>query len=124
MNNLLTLEISCGEKGPFRSADLCYHSVYCPEADTDSESCVDSPFIYCSPTTREVYIAAWIPINQSLTNEQLLLRLEKNPHRINFHRGILESRQQHYKHLRKLLVSFTAVGECKKLICAFRRQYH
>lgn len=45
-----------------------------------------SPFIYCSPTTRE-----------------LLLRLEKNPHRINLHRGILESRKQHYKHLSKLL---------------------
>lgn len=45
-----------------------------------------STFIYCSASTRE-----------------LLLRLEKYPHRMNFHRGILESRKQHYKHLSRLL---------------------
>ncbi|OJJ47783.1 hypothetical protein ASPZODRAFT_94616 [Penicilliopsis zonata CBS 506.65] len=45
-----------------------------------------APFIYCSAATRE-----------------LLLRLEKYPHRMNFSKGILESRRLHYKHLAKLL---------------------
>ncbi|KAM3425757.1 hypothetical protein BST61_g7688 [Cercospora zeina] len=45
-----------------------------------------SPFIYCSPATREI-----------------LLRLEKYPHRMNFAKGILESRQQTYRHLKKIL---------------------
>ncbi|KAJ5679126.1 hypothetical protein N7462_007370 [Penicillium macrosclerotiorum] len=45
-----------------------------------------SPFIYCSPATRE-----------------LLLGLEKWPHRINFEQGILEARRVHYRHLQKLL---------------------
>jgi hypothetical protein len=36
---------------------------------------------------------------------QLLLRIEKYPHRMNFNKGILESRRLHYKHLAKLLVS-------------------
>ncbi|KAF7589833.1 DNA crosslink repair [Aspergillus hancockii] len=45
-----------------------------------------APFIYCSAATRE-----------------LLLRIEKYPHRMNFSRGILESRRLHYKHLAKLL---------------------
>ncbi len=45
-----------------------------------------APFIYCSWATR-----------------QLLLRLEKYPHRMNFAKGILESRKQHYRHLRNLL---------------------
>ena len=49
------------------------------------ESC-KSPFIYCSPATKEI-----------------LLRLEKYPHRMNFAKGILEARKQTYKHLRKLL---------------------
>lgn len=49
------------------------------------ESC-KSPFIYCSPATRE-----------------LLLRLEKYPHRMNFAKGILESRKQTYRHLKFLL---------------------
>ncbi len=44
------------------------------------------PFIYCSPATREI-----------------LLRLEKYPHQINFHKGILESRKPTYKHLTKLV---------------------
>ncbi|KAL2007826.1 hypothetical protein VTN00DRAFT_7808 [Thermoascus crustaceus] len=43
-------------------------------------------FVYCSAATRE-----------------LLLRIEKYPHRMNFSKGILESRKQHYKHLSKLL---------------------
>src|SRR5277367_6032926 len=45
-----------------------------------------SPFIYCSAATKA-----------------LLLRLERYPHRINFEKGILESRKQHYKHLKNLL---------------------
>ncbi|RDL42392.1 uncharacterized protein BP5553_02371 [Venustampulla echinocandica] len=45
-----------------------------------------SPFIYCSTATRE-----------------LLLRLERYPHRLNFALGILESRKQQYKHLKNLL---------------------
>jgi DNA cross-link repair 1C protein len=49
------------------------------------ESC-KSPFIYCSPATKEI-----------------ILRLEKYPHRMNFAKGILEARKQTYKHLRKLL---------------------
>ncbi|KAJ0422295.1 hypothetical protein BJY00DRAFT_300406 [Aspergillus carlsbadensis] len=45
-----------------------------------------APFIYCSAATRE-----------------LLLQIEKYPHRMNFNNGILESRRLHYKHLSKLL---------------------
>lgn len=45
-----------------------------------------SPFIYCSAVTREI-----------------LLRLEKYPHRMNFAKNILESRKQTYRHLKKLL---------------------
>jgi len=52
---------------------------------TGLESC-KSPFIYCSPATREI-----------------LLRLEKYPHRMNFAKGILESRKQTYRHLKNLL---------------------
>ncbi|EDN07067.1 predicted protein [Histoplasma mississippiense (nom. inval.)] len=51
-----------------------------------------APFIYCSAATREI-----------------LLRLEKYPHRINFSKGILESRKQHYKHLSKLLGNGKAI---------------
>lgn len=54
------------------------------------ESC-KSPFIYCSPATRE-----------------LLLRLEKYPHRMNFAKGILESRKQTYRHLKSLVRSVLA----------------
>ncbi|KAJ5157086.1 DNA repair metallo-beta-lactamase [Penicillium canariense] len=45
-----------------------------------------APFIYCSPATRE-----------------LLLRLERFPHRINFGSGILEAREVTYRHLGKLV---------------------
>ncbi|KAL1954603.1 hypothetical protein VTO42DRAFT_898 [Malbranchea cinnamomea] len=45
-----------------------------------------APFVYCSTATREI-----------------LLRIEKYPLRMNFSKGILESRKQHYKHLAKLL---------------------
>ena len=44
------------------------------------------PFIYCSKATREI-----------------LLRLERYPHRMNFARGVTECRKQTYKHLSKLL---------------------
>ncbi|GJN84252.1 hypothetical protein PLIIFM63780_007808 [Purpureocillium lilacinum] len=45
-----------------------------------------SPFVYCSGGTREI-----------------LLRLERYPCRINYAQGILETRQQTYKHLSKVL---------------------
>ncbi|KAL6811847.1 hypothetical protein V8C40DRAFT_283813 [Trichoderma camerunense] len=45
-----------------------------------------SPFVYCSAATREI-----------------LLRLERYPCRINYARGILEARQQTYKHLSKVI---------------------
>ena len=44
------------------------------------------PFVYCSATTK-----------------RLLLRMERYPHRINFAKGILESRKQHYRHLKLVL---------------------
>ncbi|EHY58617.1 hypothetical protein HRR83_007337 [Exophiala dermatitidis] len=47
---------------------------------------VKMPFVYCSATTRRI-----------------LLKLEKYPHRINFAKGILESRKQHYRHLKTIL---------------------
>ena len=45
-----------------------------------------APFVWCSPATCE-----------------LLLRIEKYPHRMNIAKGILEARKQHYRHLKKLL---------------------
>ena len=45
-----------------------------------------APFVWCSSATRE-----------------LLLRIEKYPHRMNFAKGILEARRQHYRHLKNLL---------------------
>ncbi|KAJ2970057.1 hypothetical protein NQ176_g8363 [Zarea fungicola] len=45
-----------------------------------------SPFVYCSAATREI-----------------LLRLERYPCRISYAKGILEARQQTYKHLSKVL---------------------
>lgn len=45
-----------------------------------------APFVYCSAATR-----------------RLLLRLEKYPHRMNFIKGVLESRKQHYRHLKLVL---------------------
>ncbi|KAL8911427.1 MAG: hypothetical protein Q9171_003417 [Xanthocarpia ochracea] len=38
----------------------------------------------------------------------LLLRMEKYPHRMNFAKGILEARRQHYKHLKLLLIHVDA----------------
>ncbi|XP_044715099.1 beta-lactamase superfamily domain-containing protein [Hirsutella rhossiliensis] len=45
-----------------------------------------SPFVYCSAATRE-----------------MLLRLERYPCRINYAKGVLEARQQTYKHLGRVL---------------------
>ncbi|RSL50097.1 hypothetical protein CEP53_008916 [Fusarium sp. AF-6] len=45
-----------------------------------------SPFVYCSAATREI-----------------LLRLERYPCRINYAKGLLEARQQTYRHLSKVL---------------------
>ncbi|KAK5996449.1 Protein artemis [Cladobotryum mycophilum] len=45
-----------------------------------------SPFVYCSAATREI-----------------LLRLERYPYRINYAKGLLEARQQTYKHLSKVM---------------------
>lgn len=45
-----------------------------------------SPFVYCSAATKEI-----------------LLRLERYPCRINYAKGVLESRLQTFKHLRKVL---------------------
>ncbi|KAH7323037.1 beta-lactamase-like protein [Stachybotrys elegans] len=45
-----------------------------------------SPFVYCSPGTKNI-----------------LLRLERYPCRISYSKGILEARQQTYKHLHKIL---------------------
>ncbi|CVK93405.1 uncharacterized protein FMAN_02813 [Fusarium mangiferae] len=45
-----------------------------------------SPFVYCSAATKEI-----------------LLRLERYPCRINYAKGVLELRQQTFKHLRKVL---------------------
>jgi hypothetical protein len=44
------------------------------------------PFVFCSTTTRRI-----------------LLKMEKYPHRINFSKGILEARKQHYRHLKNIL---------------------
>jgi DNA cross-link repair 1C protein len=45
-----------------------------------------APFVYCSAATR-----------------QLLLKVERYPHRMNFMRGVLESRKLHYRHLKFIL---------------------
>ncbi|OAP58598.1 hypothetical protein AYL99_07688 [Fonsecaea erecta] len=47
---------------------------------------VKMPFVYCSATTKRI-----------------LLHMEKYPHRINFAKGILEARKQHYRHLKTIL---------------------
>ncbi|KAH8700541.1 putative DNA repair protein [Talaromyces proteolyticus] len=63
-----------------------------------------SPFVYCSAVTKEVGDDL-IKLNfaEYILRIQLLLRIEKYPHRMNFSKGILESRKQHYGHLAKLL---------------------
>ncbi|KAJ5085997.1 DNA repair metallo-beta-lactamase [Penicillium argentinense] len=80
------IQIDYFRKSPVRPAPLaCFLS----HVHTDHLKGLESfraPFIYCSPATRE-----------------LLLRLEKFPHRMNFEKGILETRRLHYKHLATLL---------------------
>jgi len=49
---------------------------------------LNSPFVYCTAPTRE-----------------LLLKLERFPHRMNFAKGILETRKQTYRKLKRLLKS-------------------
>ena len=68
------------------------------------------PFIYCSPATKEVHIATADISCQNLTIPQLLIRLEKYYHRINFDKGFLESTKRHYKHLERRLVSITILN--------------
>ncbi|KAJ5929018.1 hypothetical protein N7454_006866 [Penicillium verhagenii] len=61
------------------------------------------------PDIQTTICRAWSPFGLlSFTAHQeleklLLLRIEKYPHRMNFQKGILESRRLHYKHLAKIL---------------------
>ncbi|KAH7028158.1 uncharacterized protein B0I36DRAFT_147475 [Microdochium trichocladiopsis] len=68
-----------------RPALACFlshvHSDHLTGLDT-----LKSPFVYCSAATREI-----------------LLRLERYPCRINYAQGILEAREQTYRHLAKVL---------------------
>ncbi|PGH19107.1 hypothetical protein AJ79_00141 [Helicocarpus griseus UAMH5409] len=80
------VEVDYFRKNPDRPAPLaCFLSHVHGDHIQGLES-LRAPFIYCSAATREI-----------------LLRLEKYPHRLNFSKGILETRKQHYKHLSKLL---------------------
>ncbi|KAJ6119325.1 hypothetical protein N7523_003605 [Penicillium sp. IBT 18751x] len=79
------IQIDYFRKSPERQPLACFLSHVHSDHLQGLES-FRAPFIYCSPATRE-----------------LLLRIEKYPHRMNFHKGILESRRLHYKHLAKLL---------------------
>ncbi|KAK2736858.1 hypothetical protein FQN57_000538 [Myotisia sp. PD_48] len=58
-----------------------------------------APFLYCSAATRE-----------------LLLRVEKYPHRLNFSKGILEFRKKHYRHLARLLVEIAETWWVQSLV--------
>jgi len=51
--------------------------------------CAYHDSVYCSAATKEI-----------------LLRLERYPHRLNFAKGILESRKQQYNHLKTILVTY------------------
>ncbi len=55
--------------------------------------------LYCSSATKE-----------------LLLRLERYPHKVNFAKGILESRKQSYKNLQNLLVRRSNASTRPRLI--------
>ncbi|EFR04431.1 hypothetical protein MGYG_07438 [Nannizzia gypsea CBS 118893] len=80
------VEVDSFRKNPEWPAPLaCFLSHVHSDHLTGLES-LRAPFVYCSTATREI-----------------LLRIEKYPHRMNFAKGILESRKQHYKHLAKLL---------------------
>ena len=61
---------------------------------------------------RERYFSSSLfPGKSLMRDDQLLLRIEKYPHRMNFNKGILESRRLHYKHLYKLLVGPSPLNE-------------
>ncbi|QSS56943.1 DNA repair protein [Histoplasma capsulatum var. duboisii H88] len=80
------IRIDYFRKNPNRPAPLACFLSHVHSDHLQGLESLRAPFIYCSAATREI-----------------LLRLEKYPHRINFSKGILESRKQHYKHLSKLL---------------------
>ncbi|OJD17690.1 hypothetical protein AJ78_02215 [Emergomyces pasteurianus Ep9510] len=80
------IRIDYFRKNPNRPAPLACFLSHVHSDHLQGLESLRAPFIYCSAATREI-----------------LLRLEKYPHRINFNKGILESRKQHYKHLSKLL---------------------
>ncbi|KAF4976593.1 hypothetical protein FZEAL_6771 [Fusarium zealandicum] len=95
------LDISAGDKGLLlhTAFDFFRHNVgaqpplacFLSHVHSDHLAGLDSlrsPFVYCSAATREI-----------------LLRLERYPCRINYAKGILEARQQTYKHLNKVLKS-------------------
>ncbi|KAJ5656922.1 DNA repair metallo-beta-lactamase [Penicillium longicatenatum] len=80
------IQIDYFRKNPERPAPLACFLSHVHSDHLQGLESFRAPFIYCSPATRE-----------------LLLRIEKYPHRMNFQKGILESRRLHYKHLGKLL---------------------
>lgn len=61
--------------------------------------------VYCSAATREI-----------------LLRLERYPCRINYAKGLLEARQQTYKHLNKVLVCIPGLILSGTLLTTFRNR--
>ncbi|KAJ6102017.1 DNA repair metallo-beta-lactamase [Penicillium sp. IBT 16267x] len=80
------IQIDYFRKNPERPAPLACFLSHVHSDHLQGLESFRAPFIYCSPATRE-----------------LLLRIEKYPHRMNFQKGILESRRLHYKHLGKIL---------------------
>ncbi|KAL5361032.1 beta-lactamase-like protein [Aspergillus floccosus] len=80
------IQIDYFRKSPDRPAPLACFLSHVHSDHLQGLESFRAPFIYCSAATRE-----------------LLLRIEKYPHRMNFSKGILGSRQLHYKHLSKLL---------------------
>nr|POF17067.1 isoform 4 of protein artemis [Quercus suber] len=73
-------------QNPLRPAPLAGFLSHVHTDHTDGLASWRSPFIYCSAATKAI-----------------LLRLERHPHRMNFARGVLEARRQHFRHLRKVL---------------------
>ncbi|KAJ5142698.1 uncharacterized protein N7515_001485 [Penicillium bovifimosum] len=80
------IRIDYFRKSPDRPAPLACFLSHVHSDHLQGLESFRAPFIYCSQATRE-----------------LLLHIEKYPHRMNFNKGILESRRLHYKHLAKLL---------------------
>ncbi|PYI05025.1 DNA repair protein [Aspergillus sclerotiicarbonarius CBS 121057] len=81
-----SIQIDYFRKNPDRSPPLACFLSHVHSDHLQGLESFRTPFIYCSAATRE-----------------MLLRIEKYPHRMNFSKGILESRRLHYKHLSKLL---------------------